>query len=51
MTRLNKAEFFKFAHAVTKGRSIKYYGSYKNAFAVVLKELYAKGGLVWSFNC
>lgn len=49
--RLNKAEFFKAAHAITKGRCKKYYGSYAKAFAIVLKELYASGGLVWAFNC
>lgn len=48
--KLNKSEFFKAAHQIAKFRSVKFYGSYRNAFAVVLKELYAQGGLVWGFN-
>lgn len=49
--RLNKSEFFKQAHTIAKFRCVKFYGSYRNAFAAVLKELYAQGGLVWAFNC
>lgn len=48
MRYLNKSEFFKQAHAIAQCRCTKYYGSYQKAFGVVLKELYAQGGLVWS---
>lgn len=50
MNRLNKSELFKIAHQIAKFRSVAYYGSYQKAFGVVLKELYAQGGLVWSWN-
>lgn len=50
MRYLNRSELFKYAHLIAKARSVKYYGSYQKAFGVVLKELYAKGGMVWSWN-
>lgn len=47
MQRLNKSELFKLAHRIATFRDIKYYGSYRAAFALVLRELYAQGGQVW----
>lgn len=50
MRKLNRSEFLKYAHTIARFRSVAYYGSYQKAFGAVLKELYAQGGLVWSWN-
>ncbi|MDB5177517.1 MAG: hypothetical protein JWN75_1185 [Candidatus Saccharibacteria bacterium] len=40
---MTKSELFKFAHQITKSKNIAFFGSYRAAFASVLKSLYAKG--------
>lgn len=41
--QMTRSAFLKFAHKVTAGRNIAFYGSYQKAFAAVLRELYAAG--------
>jgi len=40
---MTKSELLKFAHLITKSKSIAFYGSYAKAFGAVLSDLYAKG--------
>lgn len=47
---MTKSQFFKHAHQITKMKNLAYFGGYQKAFAHVLKELYAQGGLVYGFR-
>jgi hypothetical protein len=49
MTHLNNAEIFRHAHAITRMKNVAYFGGYRKAFAIVLRQCYADQ-LVHSWN-
>lgn len=48
--KLTKSELFKQVHETLKCRNIAYYGSYRKAFAVVMKDYCKHGWPVWSWD-
>jgi hypothetical protein len=49
MTHLNNAEILHHAHAITRMKNVAYFGGYRKALAIVLRQCYAEK-LVRSWN-